>query len=62
MSLPKLEKIDWRVDIQYSSNEIESMSIPSLILTLDVQEPQTDVASIPKIQRNNIEMRKGELN
>jgi hypothetical protein len=43
LSLPKLESIDWRVDVNTASNHAAGLGVPSVIVQLKV-EPEEVVA------------------
>ena len=37
VSLPRLQNIDWRIDIKSASNEMSRMSVPTVIVQLGVR-------------------------
>eukprot|EP00033_Pygsuia_biforma_P001937 GCRY01002159.1.p1 GENE.GCRY01002159.1~~GCRY01002159.1.p1 ORF type:complete len:190 (+),score=45.95 GCRY01002159.1:150-719(+) len=44
VSLPRLLEMDWRVDIKSASSDVSSMSIPTALISLKVEDP--DLTSV----------------
>ena len=55
-SLPSLETFDWRVDLKTSSSEIEQMSVPTLLLNLQVRNPPEEETALPSENNLTLEL------
>jgi COMM domain containing 9 len=40
-SLPKLKSFDWRIDVQTGSNYVSEMSVPCVLVQMEVEKEQT---------------------
>ena len=58
VSLPKFVGVDWRVDVQSASEHLSRMSVPTVMVKLQVQEQPSRVGIMPGIRTVNFEMSK----
>mmetsp|Transcript_13976 Transcript_13976/g.35984 ORF Transcript_13976/g.35984 Transcript_13976/m.35984 type:complete len:194 (-) Transcript_13976:492-1073(-) len=58
---PSLLDFDWRVDLQTSSDKVARMSIPSVLLELQVQKQREDAAIFPCAESLTLELDKESL-
>eukprot|EP01038_Epipyxis_sp_PR26KG_P005949 gene5949-8200_t len=56
ISLPKLIDFDWAIHLKKASNEISTMSVPAIIVSLDVEEIPTISTELAPIKTINFEM------
>jgi hypothetical protein len=60
-SLPRLQDLDWRIDLTNSSDQMHRMNLPSLIVQLKIKENPQSIHDEPKISNINFEMTKSAL-
>jgi len=56
VSMPRLKTIDWRIDIKSSSNEMSRMSVPTVIVNLEVEQNPTKIGEAPKMRNIDFEL------
>mmetsp|Transcript_47753 Transcript_47753/g.120209 ORF Transcript_47753/g.120209 Transcript_47753/m.120209 type:complete len:227 (+) Transcript_47753:3-683(+) len=61
LSLPKLESMDWRVDVQSSSESLSRMAVPSVFVELRMCDSNVSRASEPKRETVTFEMTQDTL-
>jgi len=61
VSLPRLQNIDWRIDIKNSSDHLARMSVPSVIVQLQVEETPTKVDQQLGVRNINFELTKDAI-
>uniref|UniRef100_A0A6B2LPW6 COMM domain-containing protein n=1 Tax=Arcella intermedia TaxID=1963864 RepID=A0A6B2LPW6_9EUKA len=61
VALPRLQNIDWRIDIKTASDQIARMSAPSVIVQLQVEETLKKVDQKPGLRNINFELTKDAL-
>ncbi|NXG44781.1 COMD9 protein, partial [Psilopogon haemacephalus] len=61
ISLPRLVDMDWRVDIQTSSESISRMAVPTCLLQLKIQEDVALCGNSPVVSALTVELSKETL-
>jgi len=61
VSLPLLQNIDWRIDIKSASDQLARMSVPTVIVQLQVEEAPTTVGKELGTRNINFELTKDAL-
>ncbi|PRP89677.1 COMM domain-containing protein 9-like [Planoprotostelium fungivorum] len=57
-SLPRLKKLDWRVDVKRASESMSFMSVPTVLVQLKVEEPKKSLFVESNERTINFEMNK----
>eukprot|EP00658_Telonema_sp_P-2_P016569 TRINITY_DN16433_c0_g1_i1.p1 TRINITY_DN16433_c0_g1~~TRINITY_DN16433_c0_g1_i1.p1 ORF type:complete len:190 (-),score=70.23 TRINITY_DN16433_c0_g1_i1:230-799(-) len=60
-SLPKLEAVDWQVNIKTGSDKLHSMAVPTVLVNLQVQEEVTSTEQMPGVRDVKFELSKQSL-
>lgn len=61
VSAPKLMDFDWRVDMKTSSNHLSRMSVPTVLVEMELQETPQRVHEMPGVRKVNFELSKETL-
>ena len=61
VSLPRLQEIDWRLDLKSASDSMHRMNVPSVLVQLKVKDTPTKVNEEPQTQNVVFEMSKEAL-
>jgi len=61
VSLPKLQSIDWRMDIKGGSDQINRMNVPTVIVDMKVDGVQKNIADPPSTRSIVFELSKDDL-
>eukprot|EP00455_Lapot_gusevi_P013650 TRINITY_DN1669_c0_g1_i1.p1 TRINITY_DN1669_c0_g1~~TRINITY_DN1669_c0_g1_i1.p1 ORF type:complete len:197 (-),score=61.20 TRINITY_DN1669_c0_g1_i1:9-599(-) len=61
ISPPSLMDFEWRVDVKTSSNLLSRMSVPTVFVSMKVQDVPTEVDSMPGTRDVNFELSKQAL-
>merc|ERR1719461_2218770 len=58
---PKLVDFDWRLDMMSSSDRLTRMSVPSVLINMQVEQRSKNIAEIPEVESVQFEMGKESL-
>ena len=61
VSLPRYVDMSWAINMKKASSEIPSMSIPTVLLELEVEEQPTWSDQIPSVDKVSMELSKASL-
>lgn len=59
---PKLVDFDWRVDLKTASNHLSRMAVPTVLVSMKVQNQPTEVGVMPSVKDVQFEMGASALN
>lgn len=59
--VPKLVNFDWRLDLKSASNQLSRMSVPTVLINMEVQQRIKKVTIEPEVEKIQFEMSKESL-
>ncbi len=59
--MPKLQEFDWSLNFQRASSEIAEIQIPSVLMSLQVEDIPESTINLPKNQTINFELSREAL-
>ncbi|ETO09628.1 hypothetical protein RFI_27750 [Reticulomyxa filosa] len=60
-TVPKLVDFEWRLDIKQSSNNVSYMSVPAVLVSMQVQEPEQRIGILAPTSQIQFELSKESL-
>mmetsp|Transcript_5235 Transcript_5235/g.15365 ORF Transcript_5235/g.15365 Transcript_5235/m.15365 type:complete len:196 (-) Transcript_5235:221-808(-) len=60
-SLPRFVDIDWRIDVKTASDRVSRMSLPTVLVDLQVEAPPENVSAMPSTRHVDFELSREAL-